>query len=671
VATAVQFYFAWVDPGTAYNPVTHAIVDEYLLGAALSQQEGEFAALTVVMRNPTNESGNALGLLGPGRKRHAWLSWDIGGGPVPLFFGTLVGIPTDVFGAKVTLEFSGKPDDYDAQKLALAETLKVLPWYDEAFFDEQRRGDPNLVLEAYAALWHVDPVTHAVTTSDYLTGEDGLETFNITDLIARAMKLELKAAPATSVIVDAVMKWTQRAAGQVDLTEHMIDNWPSEGEAGVITSFTMAPDDWPKVGAGLGEGWTVARSTAHPQHDLAIKHRTGGSKTTVIWWDGAATNLETSESDDYLIVPPPGSIPLPQVVTAHSSSASYQEDADGHQTLASWSASTDFSDGLIPLSHLTPTLGAAYDAARGLGERVTFTLHADVQPVVTAAEEPIRLDNLSTVDLSLPAGDETDAEAPIGDPRRRSYVATPRGRQSLEYLILLARAHLLRRARAIEITFGPTELARFADISLRKSARVYDPRLPGGTAFGKIIGYQLAIMPTKASVSVDFNVTIGCALGQDGSIEAVGGDPEYVEEDYIGPAEDWQQYSGQVLLVENDDVGYTPVPFDPADDGLDFIAGITAEEAIEIPLAVVNPSATQRAILLEQGAGWLNSMPSLPDDEAQQYLSDRTLALNTLLQDNATVASFKLKSMTAAYETPVPVTVTDLKIPKMLDLAAT
>ena len=291
----MQFYFAWTDPGTAYNPLTHAIVDEYLLGAALSQQEGEFAALTVVMRNPTNELGNALGLLGPGRKRHAWLSWDIGGGPVPLFFGTLVGIPTDVFGAKVTLEFSGKPDDYDAQKLALAETLKVLPWYDEAFFDDQRRGDPNLVLEAYAALWHVDPVTHAVSTSDYLTGEDGLETFNITDLVARAMKLELKAAPATSVIVDAVMKWTQRAAGQVDLTEHMIDNWPSEGEAGVITSFTMAPDDWPKVGAGLGEGWTVARSTAHPQHDLAIKHRTGGSKTTVIWWDGAATNLETSE----------------------------------------------------------------------------------------------------------------------------------------------------------------------------------------------------------------------------------------------------------------------------------------------------------------------------------------------------------------------------------------
>ena len=54
---------------------------------------------------------------------------------------------------------------------------------------------------------------------------------------------------------------------------------------------------------------------------------------------------------------------------------------------------------------------------------------------------------------SADLGEPIDGELPIGDVRRRSYFPTERGLRSLEYLIALARAHLLMRSRAVEIEF--------------------------------------------------------------------------------------------------------------------------------------------------------------------------------------------------------------------------
>ena len=75
------------------------------------------------------------------------------------------------------MEFVARPIDVVAQKEALAETLKVLPYYDEVVIDKARRSDPDVVLEGYSAIWHYDRETHAVTVSDEITGEDGLVSF--------------------------------------------------------------------------------------------------------------------------------------------------------------------------------------------------------------------------------------------------------------------------------------------------------------------------------------------------------------------------------------------------------------------------------------------------------------------------------------------------------------
>lgn len=261
-----QFYFAFVDPGTAFNAVTHAREDAVLLSAEFGQDEGDFASLRITTINPIGGGGNALGLLGPGRKRWAWLSWDIGSGVEPLFFGRLVGIPTDVFASTITLEFQARPEDFNEQKADLAATLKVLPYWDEVFIDEQRRNDPDAVLEAYSALWHIDPVTHEVTISDYLLGEGGTEIFTASQMVATGLELAIGSPPLVGITVDAVVQWTQRAKGTLDLTNYLNTTWP-----GGITSYSLTKDAWPKPGASLGEGWSVSTSSCTELLDVTVR----------------------------------------------------------------------------------------------------------------------------------------------------------------------------------------------------------------------------------------------------------------------------------------------------------------------------------------------------------------------------------------------------------------
>src|SRR4051794_25655709 len=142
-------YFAWVDASeTTFQSDVHLRWDEAVFSFTLSQEEGDPASLTVQVRRPRNEAGDAIGLLGPGRKIWVWFALDCGPALIK-FRGRLVGIPTSLFEDLVTLEFIAKPADLVAQKEALADTLRVLPYYDPVVLDKERRKDPDVVLEGY------------------------------------------------------------------------------------------------------------------------------------------------------------------------------------------------------------------------------------------------------------------------------------------------------------------------------------------------------------------------------------------------------------------------------------------------------------------------------------------------------------------------------------------
>jgi hypothetical protein len=667
-------YFAWVDASeTTFGP-EHMRWDESVFSFTCEQSEGDPASLTAVVRRPRNVSGDPIGLLGPGRKIWAWFAIDCGSALFK-FRGRLVGVPTSIFEELVTLEFIARPFDVVAQKQALAESLKVLPFYDELVIDPEQRNDPEVVLEGYSKIWHYDRETHVLTVSDEIVGEDGLVEFDGASeggkVLYDGLGLTLTSGPLSRVDLSAEFTWTQQAYGTVDLTKYIQKNWPGnlgpyQGET--FTSFTLDAGSWPKSGAGLGDGWTVSEASAREMFDTEVSTVTEGGNLNVDWWDGEGVSVSSSSSTASMRMQAPGSIQFQAIVTAETSQVTYATDELGTYP-ASFSYNFSSVKGVLPCHHVQATLLAGYTAERPCTEQVTISLVADVQHILTDPEdgEALRLDGIKSVNLSE-AG--SDGIVPIGDPRRRSYIATARGNQSIEHLISLARTHLLKRSRVVEISFAP-KLERMAEITLRKNAFIIEPRI--GEATGKIIGYTLAL--DGADGRINCEVRIGCAIGRAGSQIAAGGDPTYAEEAYTGA--DYQQYTGRIVLFDSS-VGYAPPNADPDDDGIDFMSVIAAEDVIDQPLVVENTAAVQwEFIQLHADTSGFNGLITGPAyfltygaDYAQQLLQARNQAATDALKLCETKATFKLKSMTRDFATPYDIQVTDVKIPTGYNLEA-
>ena len=663
-------YFAWVDPDETVFAPEHMRWDESIFSFTLQQSEGDPASLTAVVRRPRNVAGDPVGLLGPGRKIWCWFAFDCGPDLIR-FRGRLVGVPTSIFEELVTLEFVARPIDLVAQKEALAQTLRVLPFYDEVVIDPSRRTDPEVVLEGYTAVWHYDRETHVLTISDEVAGEDGVVSFDGTTpdatVLYDGLGLSLTSGPLSRVDVKAEYTWTQQAAGKVDLTNYLISNWPNDGYAarGEITSFTFGADAWPKNGANIGEGWEAAEANAREVYDLNVTSHTGGFDMTIKWYDGETTHCTTNSTTSNFLTPP-GSIAFGSMTTNSKVDVKYGFDEDCLRYTSG--VNTNFSSTLnvLPLLHSVPTLVAAYAAARQCTELVSFSLVADVQHVLTDPEdgEALRIDDVRSVNLS----EMIDSHLPIGDPRRRSYIATARGNQSLEHLIALARAHLMKRARVVEITFAP-KLARMPDITLRKNASLVEPRI--GEALGKIIGYSLALNGSDGRIQCE--VRIGCTIGRGGSAVATDGTPTYCSIDYCGA--DYQQFTGRTVLFDSS-VGYAPPASAPNDDGLDFMTALTAADVIETALVVENPPAVQRAHVnaaQPPGLTYSQAQPATGkslEEEQKAMLEARSTAITNALKEVETRATFKLKSMNRAFSTAYDIQLTDLKIPTGYDLEA-
>jgi hypothetical protein len=642
-------YFAWIDPGETVFGAEHLRWDEDVFSFTLQQAEGDPASLTIVVRRPRNDAGAAIGLLGPGRKIWAWFALDCGPDLIR-FRGRLVGVPTSIFEELVTLEFVARPIDLVAQKAALANSLRVLPYYDEVVIDPTRRTDPEVVLEGYSKLWHYDRETHVLTVSDEITGEDGLVEFDGASeggkVLYDGLGLTLTSGPLARVDVSAEYTWTQQAQGTVDLTNYLISNWP-EHSGPYITSYTFAADNWPKAGAAIGDGWVVAEATAVTPFDYTVSSFTSGGTLKVVFpdtsWFGPSTMTTTFTRTATTFDEPVGSLTYADPA---QQSASWTSVDDGPSDfgisshVASSSNSYSMSSNVLVLNYTLPTLVAGYTANRQCTEQVSFSLFADVQPVLTDPDdgEALTISDIKSVNLSEPIGDGT---IPIGDLRRRSYIATERGNRSLEHLIALARAHLLQRSRVVEIAFAP-KLARMPEITLRKNGFLIEPRV--GEALGKIIGYSLALDGSDGRIKCE--VRIGCAIGHGGSAVAAGGTPTYCTVDYTGA--DYQQFTGRTVLFDSS-VGYQPPNADPNDDGINFLSTLRADDVIAIPLVVENPPSVQasRVIFLqhEEVANALNEVP--------------------------TRATFKLKSMTRQFSSSYELQMSALNIPTGYDLEAT
>lgn len=638
------FYFAWVDASETTFNASHQREDAIVFSFTMGHNESEFASLSVEVKNPL------VGLLSAGRKTWAWFSWQRGPGDVvPLFFGRLVGIPDDITNELVTLVFSARPANYDDAKAALAETLKVFPFYDPIWIDESARALPDTVLEARSALWHVDRVTQAVTVSDILVGEDGVQDFTGDDAFYDSVKIHLSEAPLVAVQVQGTINWTQRATGTVDFDTPYFLTYSGDG---LISN-------WPKEGVSVQGGWTVVDSEATDDYNVAAMSLAEKSfrfeNRSAEHVNGDVLTSEVSQSFPVL------NGPSIKVYLATTSSQNVDSET-GHTN----SSSAERSSVIVPLWRVTTGLSMQYDAARNRVETVNLTMAADLQPIVTLAENAVETITLSSADVGI----EIDATVPLGDPKRSAYLSTDRGLQSLEYLIAVARARLLARSRAVQIEWEcPFELA--VGLSCRKNARLFDRRLPGGVALGKIVSYGFsAAGDTGALVG---KVTIACAVGRGGAAVPNPGAPIYVDDGYVNNG--WQVRENQVIVLGSGDTAYS-VPIDAiTDDGVVF--PLTKQGAVLVE-AVHGDYVSQGAAITAALNTYRFVVPSfLLNDYFQQIeaykrkASSMNTAISGVIKANPIWYELQVRSVTnGPFDAAYTVTVTDLSVPKQIDLEA-
>jgi hypothetical protein len=626
------FHFAWVDAAETIFGPQHLVEDEKVLSFAIEHSEGDFASLSIVIKNPR------IGLLAPARKTWAWLAH----GSTPLFFGRLVGVPSSINQSAVTLEFIARPADYAAQKEALALTLQVLPYYDRVFLTPEAQGDSDAVLEARPELWHIDRATLAVTTSHMLVGEDGVEEFLENEVPYDSVAISIGQVPTRALTVTADVSWKQSARGSIDLGSYYFETY----------SGKSLIDNWPKPGDRIDGGYAVSVGYATDNYNI---DGTEAASFSISWTNeqrkhqnGDTLSMSISSSIAPLRGP---SIKIP--LTSNSKSAEGEASVN-----STWLR--------VPLWAVSAGLALNYEAARDRKETVSFTMRANFQPLITlSGEEEVGTLHVGGGDVGVPL---SDGSLPVGDLRNRSYFSTDRGLQSLEYLLNRARSQLMTSGRAVTVSWD-CSFERAKQLSCRKNAVLHDPRLPGGQALGKIVKYSLAL--DGESGKPIGHVEIACSIGYGGSVLPVAGEPTYVE---IGYVDDGYQFiDGEVVPLDAGDIAYT-VPVDaPNDDGVHF--PLTYSRAIlvnathgsaDVQAAAINALAEAPVTVFSGPTGTQEQIDAIVNrsTEVPRQVED-------LLKATSVWQEVKLRNLdTGPFETGYAIELTPLELPQGINLEA-
>lgn len=524
------YYLALVDKTDSTFNATFARHDEIVRSFSVSQQEGDFAGLTVTIEKPSQA------LLDPARPQWVWLSMEEGSAITPMFFGRVVGIPADIQGDFVTIDFLAKPANFEAQKLSVAAGLRVAPFWDYAFIDPQMWEDADAALEARTDAWHIDRITNAVTVSSLIAGEDGTISIASSLIPADGFSLSYRDAPLRKVNLELRAMWTQRKLGSINITRDILAAFEAAGSpAGYVTSYTGAGlyDDWPMEGDQQGNVYTFGPQTIEVADGLSIKRK---YKAVNVKYENAPSSGQTATKT-------------------------------GKVYFRRWAFTIDSA--------------VNYDVSIDRTEDISFSVYADVQSVVNdyddAQSETI---TLSSGSIGATVGVGSAEELPIGDVSRDAFFPTARGLLAIQYGFSHARALLVRRARSVEIKVTvPFSTAIVA--TCRKSATVYHPGLPGGSATGKIVAYQFGVDGDSGTESGE--ITIACLAGRGSSFPAAGGTPTYVDASYVGA--DYQEFDGGSVVADATDMRFTPpsaAGVVPANVGFQSVSVINGESAQKV-----------------------------------------------------------------------------------------
>lgn len=389
----LPFTFAWVDEtDSTFDPDAHGVFDEDILSFSLKHEEGQIPTLNIRFRNPR------IGLLNPGRKIWGWLAWQspdtdptYAGALVPLFFGVITSVPTDLFKEQIAIVLQARSPKFIAQKQALAEAMKVAPYYDPIWLDVGERDKPDSILEGWSAMWHVDRTSLGLTASDILEGEDGTLIFSEGQALYESVSLKLEQPPLNNIRVEGTVNWQQRSSGYVQSPDIAMSSYTG----GTFLS------DFPKGGASIGGGYKVQSSFVTDTYRVS---QTPTASYSSQWTNtdpnpGQCSNASasTNSSGPALLSPNP----LQCVLTAHYQSGLCQPFSDPPLNWPMTGASSGF---VVPLWNIQGSMMLRYDASRQFSEIVEFDMIADTQAILASplVGQNTELLVLSAVDVGQP-----------------------------------------------------------------------------------------------------------------------------------------------------------------------------------------------------------------------------------------------------------------------------
>jgi hypothetical protein len=461
-----------------------------------------------------------------------------------------------------------------------------------------------------------------------------------------------------------VVNWTQQRTGNLGQIA-----WKDKFE-----TWEDWTSNWPQKGADLGGGWIAtdayAYDTAGPAQSFsssfswtnrAKEHANGDTMSVSISSSATITKSTTTVTTSY----------------ESSGTSTFGDPSTGQAA----STSISLSSSGIGCFDMNLMLALGYQMANGRKETISFTMAADMQPIVTYPEdEPPIPEQISLTGTDVGVAFNAGDAPPIGDVGNGTYFPTDRGLQSLQYALLFARAHLMLSMRAVKVNFE-CAFDRAIDLSCRKNALLHDDRLPGGQALGKITEYHLK--GDGGTGQLVGAVQIESTIGNAGAVSVMPGDPTYVEAGYVSRG--YQFYENSIIAVPSGDVTFTP-PMDSLIGDLNPRAMIVHNEFHGWRDKVYTPPPTKDASTAVQPKPLVsinNPVPAPVPVEHNNFVAGVYVGANEIRASNAAEAIqqwldsrpswyfLELQPITGlVFDATYNVQVGPLVAPKMLDLAA-
>jgi hypothetical protein len=387
---------------TEFNPATMAVYELPVLEMTMTEDEGQVPVLDMVTRRP-GYPGVTIGLLATGRPVWAWLSYNppfnskkfAGHGPMPIMFGVLYAIPSDMTGQKIKVRYQARSVNFIQNKQALGETLKVLgPWDPVWIKDQAKRDNPDTILESYSGVYHFSrlPENGDFVTSyaDYCVGPDGTVVFGGSGAGGQPntafydnFEYRYVESPLTNIRIRGKVKWRQRTWGFCDIPKYSISTYTGQSYM----------EQFPKSGEIVGSGWSMETSYVQDVYNIGL---TVTASMSYSWKNKNLDNPQfpaadcSVESQDYSHTFPLNGAPqgLGFTMSVAETGGICQPvgatDQYGRPIPINIPQKYSFNGVVIPCWFLNCTGTMRYDRDVQFVEEVVFNMTTNTQPILTS-----------------------------------------------------------------------------------------------------------------------------------------------------------------------------------------------------------------------------------------------------------------------------------------------